>query len=59
VVLYSAIFALINAPCVSVWAFGGSALRRWLTHSAWRRAFNISMALILLATLYPMLKTQF
>ncbi|MDH4249475.1 MAG: LysE family translocator [Deltaproteobacteria bacterium] len=55
--VYAAIFALITAPCVSVWAAGGSALRQWLTQPLWRRVFNLSMAALLLASLYPLLRT--
>ena len=57
IVTSALIFSLINAPCVSLWAYGGSALRQWLTQPLWRRAFNITMAVLLLASLYPLLET--
>ena len=51
------LFGLINLPCVACWAGGGAALRRFLQDPLRLRIFNISMALALLASLYPMLVT--
>ena len=51
------LFGLINLPCVACWAGGGAALRRFLRDPLRLRIFNISMALALLASLYPMLVT--
>ena len=42
--------ALINLPCISVWALFGSSLRGLLTQRSWRMGFNISMALALVVT---------
>lgn len=56
VVLVAAVFALINAPSVGVWAVFGSMLQGFLNHRpSWVRAINITMALLLLASLYPLL----
>ncbi|MGE4452159.1 LysE family translocator [Castellaniella sp.] len=55
VVIISVLFAVINLPCVSLWAGCGSLIRRWLGDPARRRRFNQAMALLLLASLYPML----
>jgi threonine/homoserine/homoserine lactone efflux protein len=44
---------LLGAVSCSVWALFGSALRPVLTSSRLVRAFNIVMALLLLASLYP------
>jgi threonine/homoserine/homoserine lactone efflux protein len=41
---------LINLPCIVVWALFGSSLRGYLTQPARRMAFNISMAVALVAT---------
>ena len=49
------VFALVNLPSVAVWAAAGTQLRRWLRSPARLRAFNITMALVLVASLYPML----
>jgi threonine/homoserine/homoserine lactone efflux protein len=49
------VFAVINLPSVTVWAAMGTQLRRWLDGPGRLRAFNITMALLLVASLYPML----
>jgi threonine/homoserine/homoserine lactone efflux protein len=51
------LFGVINLPCVACWAGGGAALRRFLQDPLRLRIFNVSMALALLASLYPMLVT--
>jgi len=57
VVALALLFGVINLPCVACWAGGGAALRRFLQDPLRLRIFNISMALALLASLYPMLVT--
>ena len=57
VVVLALLFGVINLPCVACWAGGGAALRRFLQDPLRLRVFNISMALALLASLYPMLVT--
>ena len=49
------IFAITNLPSVTVWAWGGVQVRGWLEAPGRLRAFNITMALLLVASLYPML----
>lgn len=51
----AAIFGLVNLPCVSSWTVMGMALKRALQNPARLRAFNASMALLLVASLYPVL----
>ena len=51
----AAIFAMTNLPSVTVWAAAGTQLRRWLEAPGRLRAFNITMALLLVASLWPML----
>jgi threonine/homoserine/homoserine lactone efflux protein len=51
----SVLFTVINLPCVSSWALFGSGLRQWLREPRYARAFNRAMALLLLATLWPMM----
>jgi threonine/homoserine/homoserine lactone efflux protein len=55
VVLIAALFALINCPSVGLWTVAGSLLRRWLAEPRILRLFNIGMALLLVASLYPIL----
>ncbi|MBX4859718.1 LysE family translocator [Rhizobium bangladeshense] len=49
-------FAAVNVPSVSTWAGFGSALREWLSDPVRLKWFNISMAVLLVASLWPMLK---
>ena len=49
------IFGSINLPSCSIWIFVGQQIRRWLTNPARMRAFNITMAILLLSSLYPIL----
>lgn len=55
VVIIAAVFALINLPSVSVWVICGSLLRNLLRDRRWLRLFNWGMALLLVASLYPLL----
>lgn len=55
VLIVSAIFALVNLPSVSVWALIGKQMQRWLGSAKRLRTFNISMAVILVASLIPAL----
>ena len=49
------VFAVVNLPSVSVWAAFGVALRRFLADPVRSRRFNLTMAALLAATLWPML----
>lgn len=55
VIALAAIFLAVNAPCVAAWAVCGAWLRHILTESRAIRIFNIFMALLLVASLYPAL----
>lgn len=51
----AAVFALVNAPCISLWTLSGQALGR-LLHSPRRlRLFNSAMALLLVGSLVTIL----
>ena len=54
-VMVAVIFCAVNLPSVTVWAWMGVQLRRWLGTTRRLRAFNVTMALLLVASLYPML----
>lgn len=56
VLLVGVAFALVNLPSVSTWAGFGSALRDWLSVPVRLKWFNITMALLLVISLWPMLK---
>ena len=49
------IFGLINFPSVSVYTVLGEQVRKFLTSPLRLRGFNIVMALLLVASLYPVL----
>ncbi len=51
----AAVFGIVNLPSVGVWAALGQGMRRVLTNPARMRAFNVLMAVLLVASLYPVL----
>ncbi len=53
VLCIAALFALVNCPTMSVWTVAGSLLRQWLSSPRILRGFNVGMALLLVASLYP------
>ncbi len=55
IALVAVIFGAVNLPSVSTWTVMGQQMRRILTNPARLRAFNWVMALLLVATLYPVL----
>lgn len=56
VALISLVFAGVNLPSVSSWAGFGMALRGFLADPVRLKWFNITMGVLLAATLWPMLK---
>lgn len=50
-------FTLVSFPAISAWAWLGAAIRRWLSSGRRLRVFNLAMALLLIASLYPILAT--
>ncbi|MGR9171733.1 LysE family translocator [Rhizobium sp. KDH_Rht_773_N] len=56
VLLVGLAFAAVNVPSVSTWAGFGSALREWLSDPVRLKWFNITMAVLLVLSLWPMLK---
>jgi threonine/homoserine/homoserine lactone efflux protein len=56
VLIVGAIFAIVNVPSVSTWAGFGSALRQWLSEPVRLKWFNITMAVLLVLSLWPMLR---
>ncbi|HLU03124.1 MAG TPA: LysE family translocator [Advenella sp.] len=49
---------VINLLCISVWMFGGTLMRRLFTTPATQRGFNIVMALLLVASVVPMVSAD-
>jgi threonine/homoserine/homoserine lactone efflux protein len=56
VLLVAFAFAIVNVPSVSTWAGFGAGLRAWLSHPVRLKWFNITMAVLLVLSLWPMLK---
>lgn len=55
IALVALIFGAINLPSVSSWTVMGQQMRRLLTNPRRLRAFNIVMAVLLIASLYPVI----
>lgn len=53
--LVAVVFSATNLPSVTVWAWMGVQVRRWLGTAARLRTFNVTMAVLLVVSLYPML----
>lgn len=49
------LFAGINIPSISIWAASETALRRFLAQDNRAAVFNIAMAILLLASMAPVL----
>ncbi|KRA64721.1 lysine transporter LysE [Caulobacter sp. Root655] len=47
-------FMLVGAPCSAAWAGFGQGMRRFLDRPPVLRAFNLTMAALLVASLYPL-----
>lgn len=54
--LVALVFGAVNLPSVSVWTLVGQGLRRWLADPARLRAFNWTMAGLLVLSLWPVLQ---
>ena len=55
VAIVAAVFAAVNLPSVSLWAWAGGMLRRWLTNPARLQVFNWTMAGLLVLSLVPVI----
>jgi threonine/homoserine/homoserine lactone efflux protein len=53
VISVASAFVLFGAPCTALWMVCGASLRNILHNPTYRRVFNISMALLLVASLIP------
>jgi threonine/homoserine/homoserine lactone efflux protein len=55
VLVLAGTFMLVGVPCCAAWAGFGQGLRRFLDRPAILRVFNVSMAVLLVASLYPLM----
>jgi threonine/homoserine/homoserine lactone efflux protein len=53
--LVAVVFAMVNLPSVSLWAYAGQKVRRFLSSPGRLRAFNWTMAGLLILSLIPVL----
>lgn len=53
-VLMAGLFYVIGLPCICLWAAFGTGVRRFLSSPLRLRAFNVAMALALIASMYPL-----
>lgn len=54
IVLIALVFTLVGAPCVGGWTVFGVVMKRLLNRPAALRAFNLGMAALLVASLFPL-----
>jgi threonine/homoserine/homoserine lactone efflux protein len=59
VILVVLIFGTVNFPLVACWGLFGSAMRRFLQDPKKLKIFNITMAILLVASLYPIVQPMF
>ncbi|CAN1575395.1 RhtB Putative threonine efflux protein [Paracoccaceae bacterium] len=52
------VFSAVNLPSVSVWAGAGQAVRRWLEGPGRLQAFNWTMAVLLVLSLWPVITLE-
>ncbi len=55
ITVVSLVFAIVSFPCISAWVALGQEMRRFLTSPARLRAFNWTMAALLVVSLYPVI----
>ena len=53
VAVVAVVFGLINLPCIALWTYAGQQLRRLLNTPARITTFNVAMAVMLLASVVP------
>jgi threonine/homoserine/homoserine lactone efflux protein len=54
--ILAGIFIVVGLPCVTIWAAFGVSLRRFLGDPRALRIFNITMATLLVLSLYPIVE---
>lgn len=54
VVIISILYGLISFPCLMIWTAFGVQFKRFLKVDLYYRVFNVTMAILLLLSLYPL-----
>jgi threonine/homoserine/homoserine lactone efflux protein len=55
IVIVALVFGVVTMPCIAAWVLFGTAMRRVLSNPRFVRPFNIAMALLLVASIVPVL----
>lgn len=55
VIYIALIFLIVAFPCCGIWLFFGSGLSKYLTSPKHQKVFNVSMALLLVASIMPVI----
>ena len=55
ITLISVIFVAVNIPSIASWVLFGQGLRRFLADPRHNRLFNVTMAVLLVASILPLL----
>jgi len=55
IVIVSLVFGAVNLPCISSWVVLGKKMQVLLTDAKRNRIFNVTMAILLIGSLYPTL----
>ncbi|NJS38573.1 MAG: LysE family translocator [Rhodobacteraceae bacterium] len=56
--LVALVFSTVNLPSVTLWAAAGQAVRRWLEGPGRLRVFNVTMAVLLVLSLWPVVTME-
>ena len=56
--IIAAVFAAVCFPAISVWTWLGTLMNKWLSSTLRLRTFNITMALLLIGSMYPVLAME-
>ena len=54
IVLVALVFSLVNFPCIACWTALGTKIKMWLSNPRRLQVFNYAMAILLVASLYPL-----
>jgi threonine/homoserine/homoserine lactone efflux protein len=54
IVMICLLFVVVGMPCISIWNLFGASLRSFLQNSGRARIFNMTMAVLLLGSMYPL-----
>ncbi|AUR52740.1 LysE family translocator [Aquella oligotrophica] len=55
VIIISLIYFLVGVPCIAFWLIGGVAVRRYLNNTRHLQIFNVTMGILLIASILLML----